>query len=69
MTISYVNPFINLEIDERKPWKIEPQVLEHPVNEKLYFVSQWHRLTFSSIKGNDSQNGLISTSVEKIKCW
>ena len=69
MTISYANSFINLEIDEGKPWKIEPQVLGHPVYENLYFVSQWHRLTFSSIKGNDPQNGLISTPLEKIKCW
>ena len=69
MTISYVNSFINLEIEEKKSWKIEPQVLGHPVNEKLYSVSQWHKLTFSSIKGNDPQNGLISTPLEKIKCW
>ena len=69
MTISYVNSFINLEIDEGTPWKIEPQVLGHPVYKNLYFVNQWHRLTFSSIKGNDLQNGLISTPLEKIKCW
>ena len=69
MTISYVNSVITLEIDERKPWKIKPQVLGHPVYEKLYFVTQWHRPTFSSIKGNDPQSWLISTSVEEIKRW
>ena len=35
MTISYVNSFINLEIDKGKPWKIEPQVLAHPVYENF----------------------------------
>ena len=40
MTISYVNSVVTLEIDEGKPWKIEPRVLGHPVYEKLYFVTQ-----------------------------
>ena len=38
MSISYENNFVNLEIHEKNPWKLEPQILAHPVSSRRNYI-------------------------------